>query len=147
MKTLDNKQNLLPNPLWFIPAVIIYSIIILCILFALNKPAESKSFTASWYSVSSCLREGTTGIMANGKKLDDSALTAASWNYPFGTLLTVQNLNNNKCVVVEVTDRGPNKSLYRKGRIIDLSKAAFSSVANLDDGIIPVAITVVMIGG
>lgn len=94
--------------------------------------------TASWYDIESCLREGTSGICANGQRLDDTKLTCASWDYPFGARLKITNLNNYKSVIVTVTDRGPSKKLYRKGRIIDLSKAAFSSIASLRQGIIPI---------
>lgn len=96
--------------------------------------------TASWYSVKSCLREGTTGVMANGRKLRDDRLTAASWDHPFGTRLKVVNLKNGRAVIVEVTDRGPNKKLYRSGRVVDLSKAAFAAIADLNEGIIPVKV-------
>ena len=35
----------------------------------------------SYYTKASCLREGTSGIMANGKVLRDEGFTAASWDY------------------------------------------------------------------
>lgn len=100
--------------------------------------------TASYYTRASCLREGTSGVMANGKELDDNENTCATWGYPFGTRLDVRNLENGKVVSVEVTDRGPNKKLYKKGRIIDLSKRAFSQLALLEQGIIKVEITEVV---
>lgn len=95
---------------------------------------------ASWYSLESCKREGTTGIMANGKELRDDLFTCASWDWPFNTRLLVRNLANGKEVIVIVSDRGPAKRLYNKGRIIDLSKASFSKIANLKEGIIKVKI-------
>ena len=95
---------------------------------------------ASWYSVESCLREGTSGIMANGEVLNDERKTCASWDYPFGTKLQVTNLHNGRSVVVLVTDRGPAKRLYKKGRTIDLSKRAFSELASLKQGIIEVKV-------
>jgi rare lipoprotein A len=96
--------------------------------------------TASWYSVESCRQEGTSGIMANGEVFDDTKLICASWDYPFRTKLKVINLANGKSVIVEVKDRGPAKKLYKKGRIIDLSKRAFSEIADLKQGIIRVKI-------
>jgi len=98
------------------------------------------SITASYYTVESCKREGTSGIMANGQRLDDEKLTCASWEYPFGTRLRIRNLENNKEVLVCVTDRGPNRKLYRQGRTIDLSKRAFREIASLKQGVIPVEI-------
>ena len=78
--------------------------------------------------------------MANGKQFKDENKTAASWDYAFGKKLRVTNTRNGKSVVVEVTDRGPNKKLYRKGRVIDLSISSFAAIANIKEGIIPVRI-------
>ena len=58
---------------------------------------------------------------------------------PFGTKVKVINKKNGKSVIVIINDRGP----FVKGRIIDLSGAAFSSIANFDDGVIDVIIHVV----
>lgn len=96
--------------------------------------------TTSWYSVKSCLREGTSGIMANGKKLQDDAFTCASWDFPFGTRLRIIAVDSGRIVEVIVTDRGPAKRLYKRGRILDLSQAAFISLAPLSRGIIKVEI-------
>jgi len=99
--------------------------------------------TASYYTVDSCRREGTSGIMANGEVLNDEAFTCASWDYPFGTSLRIRNKENGKSVVVTVTDRGPNRRLYRQGRTIDLSKRAFSEIANIKQGVIEIEVEVV----
>lgn len=99
--------------------------------------------TASWYSYESCIKEGTNGrITASGAKFDHNALTAASWQYPFGTRLKVTSLSTNRSVIVNVTDRGPSKKLVKKGRVIDLSKGAFQRIAKLSDGVVPVKIEV-----
>ena len=104
--------------------------------------AGAPTYTASYYTVESCLREGTSGIMANGRKLDDTKKTCAMWGYPFGTQVQVTNINNGRSVLVTVTDRGPAKRLVKKGRIIDLSKKAFTILAPLSQGIIPVEIKI-----
>lgn len=57
---------------------------------------------------------------ANGEIFDMYALTAAHKTLPFGTLLEVENLSNNKKVVVRINDRGP----FVGNRILDLSYAA-----------------------
>ena len=81
--------------------------------------------------------------MANGKLYKDENKTAASWDYAFGTKLKVTNTKTRKSVIVEVTDRGPNKKLYNnKGRVIDLSLSSFAAIAELKEGIIPVSIEV-----
>jgi len=57
---------------------------------------------------------------ASGEKYRHNKLTAAHKTLPFGTLVKVTNLTNNKSVVVMVNDRGP----FVEGRIIDLSRSA-----------------------
>lgn len=116
-------------------------IIAILLVIMIMRPAYStQNLTASWYSEASCRREGTSGIMANGRKLNDNNLTCASWDYSFGTRLAVRNLHNGKIVFVTVTDRGPVKRLYRQGRVLDLSKAAFAAIADLKQGIIEIAV-------
>lgn len=115
--------------------------LLVILFFIMISFCHSNQTTASWYSVESCQREGTTGIMANGKRLNDDHYTAASWDYDFGTRIEVTNLKNGKTVICEVTDRGPNRRLYSNGRILDLSKAAFSAIADLREGVIPIKIT------
>ncbi|MFH1868616.1 MAG: septal ring lytic transglycosylase RlpA family protein [Candidatus Omnitrophota bacterium] len=88
---------------------------------------------ASWYS------EDDPGILkttANMEIFNDKGLTCAMWDVPFGTMLEVTNLNNGKTVVVRVNDRGPAKRLVDEGRLIDLTKNAFSKIASLEDGLI-----------
>lgn len=116
-------------------------LLIVTIMLLLICPVSAWAFEteASYYTKASCLREGTSGIMANGKGLDDEAFTAASWDYEFGQRLRVTF--NGRSVVVSVTDRGPSKRLYKKGRRLDLSKAAFERLAPLGKGIIKVQVT------
>lgn len=83
---------------------------------------------ASWYGGGEKLNKHT----ASGEVFDPQALTCASWDYHFGTRLKITNAKNNKTVVVRVNDRGPNKRL---GRAIDLTRHAFSKIANLKQGL------------
>ena len=94
---------------------------------------------ASWYSRKECCTpKNPDALMANGRPLDDNALTCASWDYPFGTQLKIHNLEGTKSVIVTVTDRGPAKRLYNAGRKLDLSKAAFTALAPIEQGVIRV---------
>lgn len=116
--------------------------------------AQPQHGTASWYSCASTKQESSKSdcLMANGRRMDDEAFTAASWDYPLGTRLEVCAYENQhfsfrhstsrsrRCQVVRVFDRGPAKRLVRTGRIIDLSKAAFQALAPLSEGVIPVEI-------
>jgi rare lipoprotein A len=51
-------------------------------------------------------------------------------------MVRVTNLANGKSVVVRVNDRGT----FPRGRIIDLSKSAFSSIGSTRSGLIKVKI-------
>jgi len=114
-------------------------------------PRQAQTGWASWYSVASAMREGTctdpatrTCLMANGRALDDKAYTAASWDHAFGTYLTVCQTDSGDrrtCVQTVVRDRGPARRLYRQGRILDLSQAAFQVLAPLSQGLVQVEIT------
>ena len=90
---------------------------------------------ASWYSESDPYINTHT---ASGEIFNEERHTCASWHYPFGTLLRVTNLSNERSVVCRVNDRGPAKRL---GRIIDLTKAAFSKIAPLGRGLVRVSVT------
>ena len=57
---------------------------------------------------------------ASGERYNMNAMTCASRNLPFGTLLELTNLSNGEKAVVRVNDRGP----FYRHRILDLSLAA-----------------------
>jgi rare lipoprotein A len=78
--------------------------------------------------------EGRT--TANGEKYRHSKLTAAHKTLPFGTIVRVKNLENDKEVTVRVNDRGP----FVEGRIIDLSKSAAEKLDFINKGIVKVEI-------
>ncbi len=74
--------------------------------------------------------------MGDASWYDHPGITAASPWLPFGTEVTVRNLENGKTVTVVINDRGPFG-----GRIIDLSREAFSRIAPLSQGVCRVRIT------
>ncbi|WP_414830509.1 septal ring lytic transglycosylase RlpA family protein [Alteromonas sp. H39] len=88
---------------------------------------------ASFYAMS--YQFSTT---ASGERYNHLSSTAAHRTLPFGTKVKVTNLANNKSTTVKINDRGP----FVQGRIIDLSRSAFSDIADTDAGIIKVRITV-----
>jgi len=75
---------------------------------------------------------------ASGEKYNMYNLTAANKTLPFGTIVRVKNLDNGKSVDVKINDRGP----YVKGRMIDLSRAAFKKIAPLGAGVLDVEVTI-----
>lgn len=76
---------------------------------------------------------------ANGEIFDTYKLTAAHKTLPFNTRVRVTNLNNGKSVIVRINNRGP----YVKGRIIDLSQAAFSAIESTKKGVTRVKLEIV----
>ena len=63
---------------------------------------------------------------------------AAHLTLPFGTVVTVTNLDNGKSVTVVINDRGPYGV---EGRIIDLCDSAFAQIAPLSQGVADVQLT------
>jgi rare lipoprotein A len=76
---------------------------------------------------------------ASGEILDKNDLTCAHPTLPFGTMLEVTNLANNKWCVVRVNDRGP----YSHGRILDVTHKAAKHLGMFGSGIIKVKVTIV----
>ncbi len=91
------------------------------------------SFKASYYSDTF---QGK--VMRSGAIYDMNKLTCASNTHKLGSKLKVTNLDNGKSVIVKVTDTGSFKKIT-----IDLSKKAFSKIAELDKGVINIKIKVV----
>ena len=75
---------------------------------------------------------------ANGEIFNMYAMTCAHKTLPFGTILRVTNLKNNKTVDVRVNDRGP----FVKGREIDVSKAAAQKLGMIKTGTASVRIEI-----
>ena len=86
---------------------------------------------ASWY---------VSAHTATGERYDADSLTCAMRKRDFGKYYMVCNPRNNKCVVVRHNNFGPSRKKFKEGRIIDLSKAAFSSIADLDEGLVRVTV-------
>lgn len=76
---------------------------------------------------------------ASGEPYRHKLKTAAHKKLPFGTKVKVTNMSNGKSIVVKINDRGP----FVKGRVIDLSKSAFSSIGKTSVGSIKVKIEVI----
>ncbi len=76
---------------------------------------------------------------ANGEIYHHAKKTAAHPKLPFGTIVKVTNLENQKQVVVRINDRGP----FKKGRVIDLSKSAAEQLGFVNKGLVKVRVEVV----
>lgn len=100
--------------------------------------AHAQQGFASWYG-----EEHRGKLMANGHKFDPDKMTAASWFYPLGTRVRVTLSSpdfETRSVTVTITDRGPDKHLVERGRLIDLAHGAFTKIASPDLGLITVVV-------
>ena len=71
---------------------------------------------------------------ASGIIFDKTAMVAAHPTYPFGTVVRVTNLANNRTLDVRVVDRGPAKGPRAEGVLIDLSSGAASNLGFIRQG-------------
>ncbi|MSP37397.1 MAG: septal ring lytic transglycosylase RlpA family protein [Deltaproteobacteria bacterium] len=76
---------------------------------------------------------------ANGETFNQNALTAAHRTLPFGTLVRVINLRNQRSVIVRVNDRGP----VQKSRVIDVTPKAARELGFFGSGMAQVKLEVV----
>lgn len=95
----------------------------------INIPIKIEVGEISYYTNSEC-----PGTMANGSKFDDSKLTMATRNDPFGTEKII--IANNVAVRCVVTDRGPKP----KHRIADVSKETMKQLGGLKSGTVKAVI-------
>lgn len=77
-------------------------------------------------------------LTANGTVFSQKKLTVAHNKLPFGTVLKVTNLKNNKSVIVVVNDRGK----LGNNVTLDLSKEAFKQISKTERGVINVKVEI-----
>ena len=75
---------------------------------------------------------------ASGRLYDKTKYTCAHKTHRFGTMLRVTRLDNNRSVVVEVTDRGP----FKDGFVVDLSRRAAEDLNMIREGIVRVKVEI-----
>jgi rare lipoprotein A len=103
-------------------------------LFAFLIPLGAEEGIASWYGGKFQGRK-----TASGEIFDTNKFTAAHKTLPFGTIVRVTNLENNKNTIVRITDRGP----FVDGRVIDLSFAAAVEIDMLKTGVAKVRVVII----
>ncbi|QHI99602.1 septal ring lytic transglycosylase RlpA family protein [Xylophilus rhododendri] len=74
---------------------------------------------------------------ASGERFDQNDFTAAHRQLPFGSLVCIRNLANDRTVLVRVNDRGPSS----RKRVIDISQAAAEELAMVGMGVQTVALS------
>ena len=88
-------------------------------------PGTVQEGLASWYG------PGYDGKRtSSGEVFDQDALTAAHFDWAFGTRVRVTLLSSGKSCVVRINDRFPN----HKGRVIDVSRAAAQAIGLIGPG-------------
>jgi rare lipoprotein A len=92
-------------------------------------PLYSEEGFASWYGPGFHGRK-----TASGERFNTKAMTAAHKSLPFGSMIKVTNLSNDKEVFLRINDRGP----FVRGRIVDVSKSAAKELSMLGSGTAPV---------
>ncbi len=92
---------------------------------------------SSWYGLKFQGR-----ATASGEPFDRAKLTGAHRTLPIGSMVKIQNLENNKEVVVRINDRGP----FVDERIVDVSEKTAELLEFKDKGVTKVGIRVLKKG-
>lgn len=88
-------------------------------------PGTTVEGLASWYG------PGYHGRpTSSGERFDQDALSAAHFDWAFGTRVRVTLLSTGRSVVVRINDRFPN----HKGRVLDVSRAAARAIGLIGPG-------------
>lgn len=96
----------------------------------------TEAATAAIISSGSCDASYYDGrrATASGEQFDSTDLTAGHRSLPFDTQVRVINAATGESVIVRINDRGP----YRDDRCLNLSEAAFDTIADLGAGVVDV---------
>ncbi|HSK20541.1 MAG TPA: septal ring lytic transglycosylase RlpA family protein [Longimicrobiales bacterium] len=101
-------------------------------------PLEEAEGEATYYASRFDGRRAASGVVFR-----NSEPYAAHRSYPFGTVVRVTNLVNDRSVIVRIIDRGPHGTSERAQRtIIDVSQSAARELDFIRAGRIPVRVEV-----
>jgi len=79
---------------------------------------------------------------ASGERFSNKAFTGASNSLKIGTWVKVTNVKNGKSVVVKINDK-MHPRMKKKGRVIDLTRAAAQKLQFLNKGLTKVKLEVI----
>ena len=96
-----------------------------------SQPTTMETGLASWYGP-----KFHGKLTASGEVFNQEKFTAAHPTLPWGSRVKVTNLDNGKSVDVRINDRGP----FKRGRIIDVSRAAARALGMVGRGITTVRV-------
>jgi rare lipoprotein A len=100
----------------------------------LKPPGKTVKGLASFYSSN---LDGTK--TATGEIFKNAKMTAASNSFKLNTWVRVTNLRNGKTIVVRINDR-MHKKMAKKGRVVDLSRAAAKRLDFIKRGLVKVKV-------
>ena len=106
------------------------------------EPAQAQEGYASYYTVRSCQREGTSGVYTASQEpyLEQAMTCALPWK-PNDAIYSVYGHKTGNTVYVRHNDKGPGKGPQAKGVIVDLTPRAFKEVCGaLEQGKCEVAV-------
>jgi rare lipoprotein A len=133
------------NSCFVIALVVFIWIFVPLVATAQSQPAAAGAGSAPIKGICVYYNDKFQGhAVASGGKYDKEALTAAHKTLPFGTMVKVTNLGNNKSVVVRVNDRGPHGG--SKAKIIEITSRAAKEIDMIKEGKAKVQIEVVESG-
>jgi rare lipoprotein A len=100
------------------------------------EPLKTYNGIASFYSKN---LENT--LTSTGERFKHAGLTAASNHIALGNYVRVTHIKNGKSVIVRINDR-MHPRMAARGRVVDLTITAFSSIGPLDAGLLKVKVEV-----
>lgn len=127
---MNQKKLIMKNKLFYI----LSCVFVLCTASVNAQSNYKKTGVASFYADKFEGRQ-----TANGEIYYHAKKTAAHNTLPFGSVVKVTNLENNKFVIVRINDRGP----FIDNRIIDLSKSAARDLGFVELGLTNVRIELI----
>lgn len=101
-----------------------------------QKPGDEYHGKASFYHKKFNFRNTSSGEIFHNDNY-----VAAHRTLPFGSLVEITNLSNQRAVIVRINDRGP----HTRNRVVDLSQAAAKDIGMIGAGVADVKIKVLMI--
>ena len=116
------------------------------VMISAGQPAASDESERIRFGLASWYGPGFHGEeTASGEIFDQRELVAAHRTLPFGSVVRVTNLQNGRRVTLRIIDRGPYGRNFRKGTVIDVSRAAARRLGFLRTGLVRVRLDVLSV--
>jgi rare lipoprotein A len=114
------------------------------LVLATDQPAVSDSRGTIQFGLASWYGPGFHGEeTASGEIFNQYELVAAHRTLRLGSVIRVTNLENGRRVTLRVIDRGPYGRNFRKGTVVDVSRAAAQRLGFIKKGLVRVRVEVI----